>query len=56
MNRNKKQLDDFVKYGEKHPEQRFWQLLRNWSGVPFVGISYDNVAYKDTFFFEEKTR
>lgn len=32
-NKNKEQLDSFTKYCELYPEQRFWQALRNWSGV-----------------------
>jgi len=29
--RNVETLTDFVKYCEAHPEQRFWQALRNWN-------------------------
>lgn len=30
--RNSEKLASFVKYCEEHPEERFWQALRNWSG------------------------
>jgi hypothetical protein len=26
----------FIDYLEKHPEQRFWQAVRNWAKVHFV--------------------
>ena len=29
--KNKKLLDSFVKYCTGHPEERFWQALRNWA-------------------------
>ena len=29
--KNKKLLDSFVKYCTEHPEERFWQALRNWA-------------------------
>lgn len=34
--RNKLILDSFVFYCEKHPEMRFWQALRAWSGFGFI--------------------
>ncbi len=34
--KNKKTLDSFVKYCTEHPELRFWQALRNWSGYAFI--------------------
>lgn len=30
--KNKKLLNSFVDYCLKHPNERFWQALRNWSG------------------------
>ena len=59
-NKNIKLLKDFKKYCIKHPEQRFWQALRNWSGIPFIMISkdgkfeYDDL--EDTFYFEGKDK
>lgn len=35
-NRNSDTLESFVKYCIDHPDQRFWQALRNWSGYPFI--------------------
>ncbi len=38
---NREVLDSFAEYCYLHPEQRFWQALRNWSG-------YDGIfAHKD---------
>ena len=53
-------LADFVKYCDKHPEQRFWQALRNWLGVNFIFTSplrlpYDN-QMEDTFYWEGKNK
>lgn len=56
MNKNKKLLDDFIKYCEAHPEQRFWQALRNWARVAFVSVSKDGNFYEDTFYWEDKTK
>ena len=33
---NKEQLDLFVKYCKEHPEERFWQALRNWANVDAI--------------------
>ena len=30
------QLKSFIAYCEQHPEERFWQALRNWSGSDAV--------------------
>lgn len=54
MNKNKKTLESFVEYCDKHPEQRFWQALRNWSGYeaiysgPVVDLRLEDL--KDTFY------
>ncbi len=32
-NRNNAVLADFVRYCEEHPQERFWQALRNWANV-----------------------
>jgi len=42
-NKNKKLLRSFTEYCEKHPEMRFWQALRNWSGYPFVLVAEDMI-------------
>ena len=53
--RNSKLLEDFTRYCQKYPEQRFWQALRNWSGYPFVLVS-DTKKTTDTFFWEGKDK
>lgn len=57
-NKNKKLLEEFVEYCNKHPEQRFWQALRNWSGFYHLYgnkfISEDTGYFVDTFYFENK--
>jgi len=59
--RNSKVLANFVAYCQAHPEQRFWQALRNWSGYSFLfasrGSGFDNGIRKDfydTFYWEGK--
>jgi hypothetical protein len=59
-NKNNKLLKDFIKYYDKHPQERFWQALRNWSGVPFLMVSKDGkFEYNDlldTFYFKGKDK
>lgn len=59
MNKNKLVLDDFVRYCDDHPEQRFWQALRNWSGFHFI-LKFNNyekfLEGIDTFYFEGKDK
>jgi len=52
-NKNIKLLKDFKKYCIKHPEQRFWQALRNWSEWEFI-YGYKNGTGFDTFYYEKK--
>lgn len=53
--KSKKLLDDFTRYCEAHPEQRFWQALNNWCGWPFVMVSdgLEGGTLRDTFYWEE---
>ena len=37
--KNAKMLKDFTEYCNKHPEERFWQALRNFSGEAFIFVS-----------------
>lgn len=37
--KRKELLDSFISYCETHPEERFWQALRNWSEVNFLFVS-----------------
>lgn len=58
-NRNGKVLLDFIEHCRTHPEERFWQALRNWSGYRYV-IAADTDPFfsmcdsKDTFYLEGK--
>lgn len=57
--RNSEVLASFVAYCEAHPEWRFWQALRNWSGQSFILVSEesnhaDNPDIRDTFYWEGK--
>ena len=60
MTRNSEVLADFVRYCEEHPEERFWQALRNWSAYAFIWVSntkpFDGppTDLKDTFYWEGK--
>jgi len=40
----------FIDYLEKHPEERFWQAVRNWAKVNFVLTS----THFDPFMFDQK--
>jgi hypothetical protein len=48
-------IDDFAAYCKAHPELRFWQALRNWSGQNFILASRLNDSDgQDTFYWTEK--
>jgi len=51
--RNSETLKSFVDYCKSHPQERFWQALRNWAGVGFVCVS-DGKSTEDTFYREKK--
>lgn len=53
MNKNKENLLDFIKYCLDHPEERFWQALRNWSGFDFITATRGDWNC-DTFYWIEK--
>jgi len=58
-NKNQKTLNSFVEYCQQHPELRFWQALRNWSGFSFVWVSFsyqESTDLLDTYFFTEKNK
>ena len=40
MNKNQELLKDFTEYCKAHPEERFWQSLRGWSGLSFGQALY----------------
>lgn len=64
--RDKKTKIHFMNYLIEHPEQRFWQIVRNWSGFSFIlGSSHwdsdmfdkkymkkNKVDIADTFYLE----
>ena len=55
MDMNIELLEDFVHYCKEHPEQRFWQALRNWSGASFVHITLPSATSPmDRYYFEGK--
>ncbi len=49
-------LYGFVKYRQEHPDQRFWQALKNWTGRGYVYLSevpIDDPLLKDTFYIQD---
>lgn len=50
-------LKSFISYCEAHPNERFWQALRNWCGWGFVFVGNMGadgyVRPVDTFYWEE---
>jgi hypothetical protein len=57
MNKNDEKLESFSKYCFEHPEERFWQALRNWAQIECGGGNYimtgnelDNL--QDTFYWD----
>lgn len=54
--RNSVVLADFAKYCETHPNERFWQALRNWSdhSAILVTTDYNSSQTVDTFYWENK--
>jgi len=58
--KSRKTLEDFQRYCFLHPNERFWQALRNWANVRYIYVSNDTVNYmpkiSDTFYFEGKDK
>jgi hypothetical protein len=57
--RNSEVLQDFIDYCIKHPDERFWQALRNWCGWLFIEVTNDSFYsndrhYQDTYNWEGK--
>jgi hypothetical protein len=48
--RNGRTLFDFVCYCICHPDERFWQALRNWSGYDKILVNTEDGV--DTFYWE----
>jgi hypothetical protein len=45
---NKRMLAEFTLYCEAHPEERFWQALRNWADVDMI-LAVKGYYNADTF-------
>ena len=60
MRKNKQILDDFVAYCTAHPQERFWQALRNWSGYSYIYgrkvIDFETYDDIDTFYFKGRKK
>jgi hypothetical protein len=59
--RNSVVLASFVRYCQEHPDERFWQALRNWSGytlIEAITVSFRPVegkTYGEAFRMEHDT-
>ena len=53
ISKNEEILQDFVKYCQTHPEQRFYQALRNWSKYAFIYGSMRQINLKDKDWLED---
>lgn len=57
-NRNREVLESFVHYCRTHPQERFWQALRNWSdntgAILHRPSGADEEESIDTFYWEGK--
>ncbi len=53
MLKSKTQLVSFVKYCTKHPNERFWQALKNWSGFRCIRAQRRVLEVgEDTYYME----
>ena len=62
-NKNIVLLSEFASYCQRHPNERFWQALRNWSEYNFILVANKHDLDKstfpdevDTFYFEDKNK
>lgn len=56
-NKNEKLLAEFIEHCTTHPEERFWQALRSWSGWDAVYVAKNSetkVLKMDTFYWTKK--
>lgn len=53
QSKNEKLLKDLIEYCKDHPEERFWQALRNWAAADFIFVEKSGEMV-DTFFWENK--
>lgn len=60
--RSEKTKADFVRYLAAHPQERFWQAVRNFSNYNWVLVTNElpNIELRrmthDTFYWEEKDK
>lgn len=58
--KNNELLQSFIIYCTQHPDQRFWQALRNWSGAPYIfmgdKLGAEVQGGRDTFYFKDKDK
>lgn len=63
--RNSIILSDFIEYCREHPDERFWQALRNWSGRSFIFAFVNGSNFccsqffhtiEDTFYWEGRNK
>jgi len=54
MNKNAALLEKFTNYCEAHPNERFWQALRNWADFDKIHASNNGEegGLRDTFNWE----
>jgi phage terminase large subunit GpA-like protein len=60
--KNQKVLNNFIKYCQENPDQRFYQALRNWCGYSFVlrtntnswALDKHKLQIEDTYYIEGK--
>lgn len=55
--KSQKTLESFTAYCKAHPDERFWQALRNWSKWNFIyGSEFMADTFKDTLTPDSGTR
>lgn len=56
LSKNVDMLDSFIDYCMTHPEERFWQAIRNWAKVGYIlatsGVHPLEGHLVDTFYFD----
>ena len=45
---------EFNKYRKEHPEEGFWQALRNYMGVAFIWLEVEENQLRDTFYIKDE--
>ena len=47
---------EFNKYRKEHPEERWWQALRNYMGVAFIWLEVEENQLRDTFYIQDEIK